>query len=439
LVNDRKADGQFFSNSERDSPSLQWYAIQTIFEQAESDVLLLLDCCAAASSASVDGHPNSVTETIAACGFETWAPQPGRHSFTNTLISVLEEWEDRPDFTAAMLHCEVLNRLRHEKPERRGRMKKFECRRTPVHILSTRNSKAGSVELCPRRKVEDIPSMESESPEEKEQVRNGEDTGINLPDTNPAASQNTNGPLNSNNYDPNSLTKVLGDGMTAVPHVLISIAIEEDQSLDFEQCRRWLQQFPALATYAKVQGVYRSNSTLLLLSLPVVIWDWLPDDNACAFIAYVHSSNLLDPDAAKSEPQSLKIKLKTSAHINDESKLLATKLGHSAGEPQPATVQTKQEVPTHFNNGIKPSAAQSLDQTEVDRLTLLEKDIKEKNLLIGKLRHEAIVLNDHLTKALRFLKTAKPEDNIDKYDILEFLIPQLKFLGKLLQTTSCTS
>jgi len=53
-------------------------------------------------------------------------------------------------------------------------------------------------------------------------------------------------------------------------------------------------------------------------------------------------------------------------------------------------------------------------QTELDRLTPFEKEVKEKNLLIGKLRHEAIVLNDHLTKALRFLKKAKPEDNIDR-------------------------
>ncbi|KAH8685518.1 hypothetical protein BGZ60DRAFT_440556 [Tricladium varicosporioides] len=53
-------------------------------------------------------------------------------------------------------------------------------------------------------------------------------------------------------------------------------------------------------------------------------------------------------------------------------------------------------------------------QTELDRLVPFEKEVKEKNLLIGKLRHEAIVLNDHLTKALRFLKKAKPEDNVDR-------------------------
>ena len=56
-------------------------------------------------------------------------------------------------------------------------------------------------------------------------------------------------------------------------------------------------------------------------------------------------------------------------------------------------------------------------QTELERLGPFEKEVKEKNLLIGKLRHEAIVLNDHLTKALRFLKKAKPEDNVDRYII----------------------
>lgn len=54
-------------------------------------------------------------------------------------------------------------------------------------------------------------------------------------------------------------------------------------------------------------------------------------------------------------------------------------------------------------------------QTELDRLLPFEKEVKEKNLLIGKLRHEAVTLNDHLTKALRFLKRGKPEDNVDRY------------------------
>lgn len=63
------------------------------------------------------------------------------------------------------------------------------------------------------------------------------------------------------------------------------------------------------------------------------------------------------------------------------------------------------------------AAAAELETTkrELERALPFEKEVKEKNLLIGKLRHEAVILNDHLTKALRFLKKGKPEDNVDRY------------------------
>ena len=51
-----------------------------------------------------------------------------------------------------------------------------------------------------------------------------------------------------------------------------------------------------------------------------------------------------------------------------------------------------------------------------------EKEVKEKNLLIGKLRHEAVILNDHLTKALRFLKRGRPEDNVDRQLVTNHLL-----------------
>ena len=60
------------------------------------------------------------------------------------------------------------------------------------------------------------------------------------------------------------------------------------------------------------------------------------------------------------------------------------------------------------------SSALEITRVELDRALPFEKEVKEKNLLIGKLRHEAVILNDHLTKALRYLKRGKNEDNIDK-------------------------
>jgi chromosome segregation ATPase len=66
------------------------------------------------------------------------------------------------------------------------------------------------------------------------------------------------------------------------------------------------------------------------------------------------------------------------------------------------------------SRAAEAEAAKLSLETELQRTAPYEKEVKEKNLLIGKLRHEAIVLNDHLTKALRFLKKAKPEDNVDR-------------------------
>lgn len=65
---------------------------------------------------------------------------------------------------------------------------------------------------------------------------------------------------------------------------------------------------------------------------------------------------------------------------------------------------------------LKTSRAElETTKQDLERVLPFEKEVKEKNLLIGKLRHEAVILNDHLTKALRFLKKGKPENNVDRY------------------------
>ncbi|KAG4302281.1 hypothetical protein PCK1_001553 [Pneumocystis canis] len=54
------------------------------------------------------------------------------------------------------------------------------------------------------------------------------------------------------------------------------------------------------------------------------------------------------------------------------------------------------------------------NKEEIERLLPFEKEVKEKNLLIGKLKHEAVILNEHLIKALKLLKKNNSEENIDK-------------------------
>lgn len=53
---------------------------------------------------------------------------------------------------------------------------------------------------------------------------------------------------------------------------------------------------------------------------------------------------------------------------------------------------------------------------ELDRAEPFEKEVKEKDLQLGKLRHQNVTLNEHLTNALRLIKHMKsrPEDNVDR-------------------------
>ncbi|KAK7740202.1 hypothetical protein SLS63_001402 [Diaporthe eres] len=59
---------------------------------------------------------------------------------------------------------------------------------------------------------------------------------------------------------------------------------------------------------------------------------------------------------------------------------------------------------------------------ELERTAPFEKEVREKNLLIGKLRHEGIILNDHLTKALRYLKKTKPDEQVDRQIITNYFL-----------------
>ena len=270
---------QWWCKSSLDSASVDWSSIQTLFGTAVSDVLILLDCCAAASSAA--GTGSGVMEAIAACGFETKAPPPGEHSFTNTLIEILEEWVYKPSFSAAMLHTEVLFVLKQKRPERGRDGRRLEWCTTPIHWVCTEDPKAPGIEIC---------AMKSSKSVEKTPVR------VSLPSPRSTAYVDA---MDLDNDDVgNPLTAVASNGNYQVPHVLISIALEEDQgNLDAVACRRWLSDFPALVKYATVEGIYKGYSTLVTLSLPVMIWDHLPNDLACSFIGYIVSPNRVNTES----------------------------------------------------------------------------------------------------------------------------------------------
>ena len=261
------------SHETHDSPTVQWLGIQNMLEQAECDVLILLDCCCGASSTSETG--NGVTEVIAACGFETWTPGVGQHSFTSCLIKELIYWSDNGSRSVAMLHMRVLSTMKHPKP-RTWDGRSDEQRKTPIYSILTNEGLPRSIELKP------LPP--------------GNHCALELPasstsSTPSAATDHSHLPTQPNQC---SLEQVWPDSGFQYPKVLISLALDEHQWLSTGAWKDWLSSVPAVATSAKVEGIYKSDSTLVLLSLPVAVWDMLPQDAAVSFLGFIRSDNLVN-------------------------------------------------------------------------------------------------------------------------------------------------
>ena len=98
------------------------------------------------------------------------------------------------------------------------------------------------------------------------------------------------------NSSESSISQVWPDRDFKSPKVLISVALEEDQWLEAEAWADWLEKVPAKVKYANVEGIYKSDSTIVLLSIAVAVWDLISDDPAVKFLGFVRSHNLVQYD-----------------------------------------------------------------------------------------------------------------------------------------------
>ncbi|KAL8921606.1 MAG: hypothetical protein Q9172_003931 [Xanthocarpia lactea] len=254
-----------------------WLCIQTMLEEAESDVLVLLDCCAAASSGGSAGK--RVTEVIAACGFEAPAPGVGHHSFTSNLTDELRYLgRSKTSFTTAFLHNKVLARLKQSWNPRYINGEHRERRRTPIYIHLADGARQRCIELGPYLAPPSIPPHPQSGSSEQSSV-----SSI------PSASLEDVDVLGLHQVSQGSLS---GGSEFGLPQVLISVALEDEQMLHTSDWVEWLKSFPAVAKSVHIQGVYKSNSTLLHLSLPVALWDVIPSNPAISFISFIKTHNL---------------------------------------------------------------------------------------------------------------------------------------------------
>ena len=260
-----------------------------MLEEAQSDVLVLLDCCAAASSAA--GAGSGITEVIAACGFETWAPSVGQHSFTRSLIEELKHLRRTAPFSTALLHNMVLSRVKYWKPRYGTRASDLERRKTPIYIVLSNETRQRSIEITPVSVRDGALGFSSSSPQKS--VSPGSSVSLEAKD--------------GSSSSKSSIDEVWPDEGFRCPKVLISVALEEEQWLSPQQWEDWLRSIPGLVKFANVEGVYGSDSTLLLLSVPVAVWNLIPADPAVAFVGFSRTQELTKPmsPAQPEDPQGL--------------------------------------------------------------------------------------------------------------------------------------
>lgn len=70
----------------------------------------------------------------------------------------------------------------------------------------------------------------------------------------------------------------------------------------------------------------------------------------------------------------------------------------------------------------KQSALMAELEKKAGSVPELEREVKEKSLQLGKLRHEAVTLNEHLTKALRMIQKNSQGDTVDKQLVTNMLL-----------------
>ena len=245
--------------------------------EASFHVLIILDCCFAANAAR-DTSFGKAKELLAACAGESETPGVCDLSFTSALVEELQ-YSSRTPFTVAML----FSRLVTPKSTRR------KLTSTPIHVhLSEYGS--DSITIAPLRK----------SAPDKEK---GSDQGGFATSNETVPSPDENNPLyrtpptsaSSTNFPPRSPIK-------PETRVLLSVSVSADIGHNIAQWVHWLTTgapWDVTKMDVKLQAIYESHSTLVLVSIPIVAWTQLPERAAYRFIGFVQSANLHDQSTYK--------------------------------------------------------------------------------------------------------------------------------------------
>jgi hypothetical protein len=242
------------NNGETNSSSLNWTTIQQILFDANADVLILLDCCFAGSARfRATSTGGGTKEILAACSNKLPTTGVEHRSFTSVLTEELRGAAVENQLRGDSLSVVELHSYMHD-----NRKLQYQ----PIYARVNRN-KHHTISLIPFpvSTQHDHPSMSPSDLGSWSMISSGQ-----------RRSRDTT-------------------------RVLLAIHTSRSPTQDLIGFLKNECMLPLYVTGMKIEsvveieGIYESESTLTLLSVPLSIWNLLPDHAACRFIAKIKSEN----------------------------------------------------------------------------------------------------------------------------------------------------
>ncbi|KAI9742184.1 MAG: hypothetical protein M1818_004084 [Claussenomyces sp. TS43310] len=259
-------------NSREDSSKLKWDAVKCLLEDAQPDILLLLDC-GFPQDAPVAGR-NGVKQGIAAFGRENSIPEYGSMSFTYSTIDALHNLSSGPPFSVQRLQEEIMAQ-RHIRTLEQSTMANGNAKspvvdeKMPIAFTLTPGT-LQTITLAPLVSSGHL-AAQLASP-----VGSSDGADVIAPG------------LGERSSPTESSAQVLFDEARA----LVSFSFSGEHSQELASFKDWLNSPPATSAKVTVEGMFHGSPILILVSMPIALWNAIKNESGL-LLGYIRSHNVL--------------------------------------------------------------------------------------------------------------------------------------------------
>lgn len=253
---------------------MKWDGVRCLFEDAQSEILLLIDSCAVRDAPLAGSH--GAKQAIAAYTPDQTSLEPGPRSFTVALAETLQKLSTsgRP-FSVQKLYDDLRQQKQPDSAQAPARLANGPTKPNPTPERSP-----AFVTLTPAK-----------------------GQGIILVPLDPKAAHLQSPPHSADTDAHNAWTSKPED-RPLCPEEVIDLTLDEqrvlvcttfvgDASPDMAFFNQWLHNMPGTASKITVEGMFLGPPTMLLISMPHNVWNIVQHDKVCCFLGYIGSHNMI--------------------------------------------------------------------------------------------------------------------------------------------------